>query len=396
MTTQNTYDDAYPVRCGPGRTSCCNCLEQDWPVSAGGCLARLSHGVNRLTGKSSALNINYQYNAAGQRTNVALTDGSYWSYGYDALGQLTSGSLQGAGGVSGAISMTVSSGTNAGTYFYCFGGNGNVVALVNAVDGAIAAQYEYGPFGELIRATGPMAKVNPFMFSTKFYDWETGLYYYGYRYYNPSTGRWLSRDPMEEEGGVNLYGFVSNDGVNTYDLLGFQTTNPSPQPNPSPRPNPSPQPNPPPRPLPPLQTVVADPTVSAAIDSAWNASNPNGPAADRHEHGFWILRDNRRGTYIISNFPTGSGAQITPGATPVSSNQSVVGFFHTHPNPTNEGYILGPSPADVNFARTRNVPGVLRANDGLHFFGPTNTAPPPTNNPTGPHQERICPQFDAI
>ena len=58
-------------------------------------------------------------------------------------------------------------------------------------NGAVAAQYEYGPFGELIRATGPMAKVNPFMFSTKFYDWETGLYYYGYRYYNPSTGRWL-------------------------------------------------------------------------------------------------------------------------------------------------------------------------------------------------------------
>ena len=42
-----------------------------------------------------------------------------------------------------------------------------------------------------------MAKVNPFMFSTKFYDWETGLYYYGYRYYNPSTGRWLSRDPLQ-------------------------------------------------------------------------------------------------------------------------------------------------------------------------------------------------------
>ena len=57
-----------------------------------------------------------------------------------------------------------------------------------------------GPFGEVIRATGPMAKVNPFMFSTKFYDWESGLYYYGYRYYNPSTGRWPSRDPLTEPG----------------------------------------------------------------------------------------------------------------------------------------------------------------------------------------------------
>jgi len=57
-----------------------------------------------------------------------------------------------------------------------------------------------GPFGEVIRATGPMAKLNPFMFSTKFYDWETGLYYYGFRYYNPSTGRWPSRDLIGEPG----------------------------------------------------------------------------------------------------------------------------------------------------------------------------------------------------
>jgi hypothetical protein len=56
-----------------------------------------------------------------------------------------SGTEQGAGGVGGLISMTVHSGANAGTYFYCYDGNGNVVALVNAADGEIAAQYEYGP-----------------------------------------------------------------------------------------------------------------------------------------------------------------------------------------------------------------------------------------------------------
>jgi RHS repeat-associated protein len=43
--------------------------------------------------------------------------------------------------------------------------------------------------------------------------------YYGYRYYDPKTGRWPSRDPIEEEGGVNLYGFVGNDGVNQTDIL---------------------------------------------------------------------------------------------------------------------------------------------------------------------------------
>jgi len=46
--------------------------------------------VNRLTGKSSSLNFAYQYNTASQRTKGKLMDGSYWNYGYDALGQLTS------------------------------------------------------------------------------------------------------------------------------------------------------------------------------------------------------------------------------------------------------------------------------------------------------------------
>jgi RHS repeat-associated protein len=45
--------------------------------------------------------------------------------------------------------------------------------------------------------------------------------YYGYRYYDPQTGRWPSRDPIEEEGGLNLYGLVGNDGVNGVDYLGF-------------------------------------------------------------------------------------------------------------------------------------------------------------------------------
>ncbi len=82
--------------------------------------------------------------------------------------------------------------------------------------------YIYGPFGEVIRATGPTAKVNPFRFSTKFDDDETDLLYYGYRYYNPSTGRWLSRDPQEEDGGLNLYGFIGNDALNRADLIGLE------------------------------------------------------------------------------------------------------------------------------------------------------------------------------
>jgi hypothetical protein len=52
-------------------------------------------------------------------------------------------------------------------------------------------------------------------------DFVTGFYYYTYRWYDPFTGKWQSRDPIEELGGTNLYGFVNNDGSNTVDLLGL-------------------------------------------------------------------------------------------------------------------------------------------------------------------------------
>jgi RHS repeat-associated protein len=78
-----------------------------------------------------------------------------------------------------------------------------------------------GPFGEPLRQTGPIAAGNPFRFSTKYPDQETGLLYYGYRYYNPATGRWLSRDPMEEDGGENLYCSVRNQTTTSIDLLGL-------------------------------------------------------------------------------------------------------------------------------------------------------------------------------
>jgi RHS repeat-associated protein len=85
----------------------------------------------------------------------------------------------------------------------------------------VLANYEYGPFGEVIRLTGALAKNNPFRFSTKYQDDESDLLYYGYRYYKPSTGTWTSRDPIEEIGGENLYAFVADNPVNSIDVVGF-------------------------------------------------------------------------------------------------------------------------------------------------------------------------------
>ena len=50
---------------------------------------------------------------------------------------------------------------------------------------------------------------------------ETGLVYYGQRYYSPALGRFINQDPIQEAGGLNLYAFCGNDGVNRYDVLGM-------------------------------------------------------------------------------------------------------------------------------------------------------------------------------
>ncbi len=83
--------------------------------------------------------------------------------------------------------------------------------------------YDCGPCGEVIRSTAPMAKINPLRFSTKYQDDESDLLYYGYRYYKPSTGSWLSPDLIEENDKPNVYCFIGNIGCNGVDFLGLAT-----------------------------------------------------------------------------------------------------------------------------------------------------------------------------
>lgn len=82
------------------------------------------------------------------------------------------------------------------------------------------ALYEYGPFAEPIRVTGIMGTPNPLRWSTKLADNDSGLVYYGYRYYNLTTGRWIGRDPLAEKGGFNLYNFVDGNPINKVDMDG--------------------------------------------------------------------------------------------------------------------------------------------------------------------------------
>ncbi len=106
------------------------------------------------------------------------------------------------------------------TYFYTTDANKNVSDLTDA-NGTVVAHYEYSPFGVPTLATGTYAATNPFRFSSEYHDSETNLVYYNYRYYSPTLGRWLSRDPIAEQGGMNLYSFIKNATISSYDILGL-------------------------------------------------------------------------------------------------------------------------------------------------------------------------------
>ncbi|MBA5872897.1 MAG: hypothetical protein GDA68_23375, partial [Nitrospira sp. CR2.1] len=154
-----------------------------------------------------------------------------------------SGRPPGVGGIGGLLAMYDTRGTSAttddGNYLYFYDGSGNVTQVLQVTHGlgqaaTLDAAYDYtDPFGAHT-AAGPQTTSNPFRFSTKYFDGEidytaagspadaNGLYYYGYRYYSPRLGRWLSWDPIGEEGGLNLCASNHNNPLNIYDPLGLK------------------------------------------------------------------------------------------------------------------------------------------------------------------------------
>lgn len=120
-----------------------------------------------------------------------------------------------------AMSLFDETGTWAENLYYTHDLLKNTTALFGIRAGR-RALYEYGPYGNILRMEGNAAEDNPFRFSSEYADDELGLVYYNYRYYNPQNGRWISRDPAEEEKTNNLYWFVRNNPPNTFDILGRQ------------------------------------------------------------------------------------------------------------------------------------------------------------------------------
>lgn len=228
---------------------------------------------NRLV--SWGTNGQQQFDAAGNVTNLVLESGERlglkWdsryrvtsvytngglaeSYGYDALDRRisiadsattnylvydgphviaevgTSGSLVRSytygPGIDNILTMTVHTGETAVTYYYLKDHLGSVQAVVDA-SGSIVESYQYDAWGNTSVFDGsgnPLTQSaigNRFCWQGREISWKTRLYYFRARWYEPTTGRWLSNDPIGISGGLNQYVFCGGNPVNWIDPFGL-------------------------------------------------------------------------------------------------------------------------------------------------------------------------------
>jgi RHS repeat-associated protein len=194
-----------------------------------------------VTATTSSKQVKYTYDDTSRRLSktISLWDPPSWNYieqetqrfffdgqkeiGYcDSIGVVQQFRVLGSG--KGAeIGAAVALELHNQVYVPIHDHNGNVVTLLDS-NGNIAEIYRYSAFGEeqVFDANGEMTEsINPWRFSSKRYDPETGFIYFGKRYYNPEIGRWITPDPKGFEAGPNLYAYVSNNPLTHCDLYGL-------------------------------------------------------------------------------------------------------------------------------------------------------------------------------
>jgi RHS repeat-associated protein len=186
---------------------------------------------NRLTSVTppgSGGTVSFAYDPFGRRIKkVTSTITSVFAYDGDNLVEETNASgvvvarYEDTQNIDEPLAMLRSSATS---YFHA-DGLGSITSLSNSA-GSIANTYTYDSFGKLTASTGSL--VNPFRYTARESDTETGLYYYRARYYDPMAGRFASEDPLGFNGGdANFFRIVQNRSTMFTDPFGLLAIDPS-------------------------------------------------------------------------------------------------------------------------------------------------------------------------
>jgi len=167
--------------------------------------------------------VQYTYDAKGRLQTAAYANGTTTGHGYDKRGNRLrrTSHVQGqtslgydAFSFSGAMSQPV-------THYYHPNHRGDTAYLTDA-SGVTAASYVYDAFGGLLTATN--SALTAYRFSSKEWDPDAQLYYFGYRWYDPDTGTWTTKDPISfASADPNVYAFVKNRPAVRCDSYGLYT-----------------------------------------------------------------------------------------------------------------------------------------------------------------------------
>jgi hypothetical protein len=135
-----------------------------------------------------------------------------------------------------------------------------------------------------------------------------------------------------------------------------------------------------------IAELLQDPNVLQALEDAWHASLPDDPR-QRHEEGGWVFIDVTSGALSAVRAQAGGLAYLDLSTPPVIAGTVVVATFHTHPNPSAEGWDPRPSPEDTDSAWELGVPCLIRADDGIHSTGPDSRRGGLSGGPGFPPEE---------
>jgi RHS repeat-associated protein len=187
----------------------------------------------RLTNADSGSNVvEYSYDVLNRKvsrtfgTNVEyyVYDGDQIIADVDSSGSLLRSYVWGTG-IDNLLSITTY-GEETNTYYAIKDHQNTVIALTDS-SGSVVETYDYDAYGrtKIYSASGSelteSAYGNRYCYQGRGIDWATGLYYFRARWYNPETGRWLSKDPIGIRGGLNQYEFCGSNPVNFVDPSGL-------------------------------------------------------------------------------------------------------------------------------------------------------------------------------